>query len=64
MLGDETANHVNFMQPMLSYSPCLFFIIKLSKCQPLETRLSWFSTYINLQASLDQDSGRHRDLRR
>ena len=49
MLGDETATHFNFMQPMLSYSPCYFSslevdIRKLSKYQPLETRFSWFST--------------------
>ena len=36
----------------------------LSTYQPLETRLSWFLSYISLQASLEQDSDRHRDLRR
>ena len=37
-------------------------IRKVSKYQPLETILSWFSSYINLYASLDKFSKRHRDL--
>ena len=52
---NETANHVNLMQPMLiSYSSCYFSALegdirKESNFQPLETSLSLFLSYIILQ---------------
>ena len=55
--GDETANHVNFMQPMLSSYSSRYFsalegnIRKESNFQPLETSLSLFLSIIILQAS-------------
>ena len=70
LYGCETVYHRNFISQLLvSYSSCYFSSldgdsVEVSKYQRRETSLSCFSSYITFQASLEQFSGIHRDLRR